>query len=227
MLRIVINFFAFFILSYLLIVPNTLSQEHLKINYFQQIINSKNCLGVDIAQFTNKKLYLFNLDIKVGTYYCLKNLLKEREELIINNSNGGSFVDAYYLSEFINDNNIKVKITKNCLSACTILLASSKNSQMCTEAKLGLHSVGFYNSEDKKVKNFFESILGEYFSFYINLLNNMYIKKMVDYGVNYYHVNTYTNSYTDRLYKFNGLEAKKYGYVKKTIRCKSLLLENN
>ena len=225
-MKIILNIIAFFLLSYLLIVPNSLSQEHLEINYLEQITKSKDCIGLDIAQFTKNKLHLFNLDIKVGTYHCLKNLLKDRNKLVINNSNGGSFADAYFLTDFINENNISVEITQNCLSACTMLLASAKNSKMCPEAKLGLHSVGFYNSADKKVEDFFKSILGDYFSFYIDLLNNMYIKKMVGYGVKYYHVNTYTKSYSDRLYIFNGLEAKKHGYVKKIIRCESLLLEN-
>ena len=190
-------------------------------NSFESILenygksNYKNCDGVFINEKNKENLHIYLLNIKKGTSNCIINLLEEdnKDTIEIEYSGGGLKMEALYLSNYINKNNIKVKIKNSCESACTYLLMSSKESSVCNTSMIGFHQTSF-DEESLSIMNNVVSILEP--------LNAYSYNKMKEYGVSTNYLDAIiSKTPSDEMYYLNHkTETLMYGFADKIEECK-------
>lgn len=173
----------------------------------------KDCSNVVIPKDKNESLYIYFLDIKKGTSKCIIEQLKKenKNKIEIEMSSGGYVFEALILSDYINSNNIEVKINRVCHSACTYLLMASKKSEVCAQSEIGFHE---YRS-----KNY--SILNKIFQYNAPIKAYSY-NKMEEYGVNRNYLDTIiSKTPNNKMYILNHkTETKQYGFSDQIIDCK-------
>lgn len=75
---------------------------------------------------------------------CIINLNPKR--ITISSSTGGQLLAAHELADLIRENKIQVNAFKECLSACTFLLAAASESKICPRTVIGIHHFGSNNT---------------------------------------------------------------------------------
>ncbi len=113
----------------------------------QEISNYENC-GDTIFHENLKELIVVELNFSKGIANCLIKKLKNKEQLTIFISPGGLALESFVLSNYIKENNINVKIVNTCASACTYLLFSSNERNICKNAKIILHQAGIVEEKN-------------------------------------------------------------------------------
>jgi len=178
---------------------------------------NRNCEGVIIPESDKKSLYIYFLEIKLGTSKCVIDILEksQKDTIEIEFSPGGLQMEALYLAHYINTNNIKVKIKSVCNSACTLLLMSSKESSVCYRSKIGFHQSTLKDSSNVSFLNNFISVTKP-----LEVYEN---KTMASYGVDskYYRTILYETPFEEIYYINHEIETTQYGFANKIIDCSS------
>lgn len=113
----------------------------------QESLNYVNCSDT-IFEESGKELIIIELNFSKGIANCVINKLKDKEKLTIFISPGGLALESFVLSNYIKENNIKVKVINTCASACTYLLFSSPERNICKNAKIILHQAGIVEEKN-------------------------------------------------------------------------------
>ncbi len=121
----------------------------------QESLNYVDCADT-IFQESGNELIIIELNFSKGIANCVINKLKDKEKLTIFISPGGLALESFVLSNYIKENNIKVKVINTCASACTYLLFSSPERNICKNAKIILHQAGIVEE-----KNWISYIINE------------------------------------------------------------------
>lgn len=74
---------------------------------------------------------------------------KQPFSTLILNSGGGDFDEGIKLGQFVQANNVKIRVTKFCASSCTFAFFMAYHKEMDDTAYLVLHNISMY-SEDAK-----------------------------------------------------------------------------
>ncbi|MFS1427446.1 hypothetical protein LMH73_009835 [Vibrio splendidus] len=134
-------------------------------------------------------------DIKASDLQCIEKV--NPNSIIVSRSAGGQLFGAHKIAQLIKDRGIDVHVNKECLSACTIILAAASKSTMCKSASIGVHHFG---SNGKAVRN--NQVLREH----IDLMASFGINKK---GYSDIMVNT---PYT-RFHYMNNKEMRDLGFI--------------
>lgn len=176
--------------------------------------NLKNCDGVIYNKENQEVLHIYLLDIKEGTSKCIIDLLEkdQKDTIEIEFSGGGLKMEALYLSNYINKNNIKVKVNSSCESACTYLLMSSKESVVCDKSIIGFHQTSLKDGS-LSIMNNIVSVTEP--------LNAYAFNKMEEYGVSINYLDAIiSKTPSDEMYYLNhNTETLRYGFSDKVITC--------
>ncbi len=208
----IFSFFSFFYFYYTTDYFKNAIME-IKIEQYEYF-TQKNCDGVEGARSIGNALFIEEYTFKKGNSLCVKKLLESKDTLIIKKSLGGLLFESFYLSNFIDENEITVKILDTCISACVLLLSSSTDALVCENANIGIHQL---TNKNKKLDWFYKEIFSGYADPY-NSYNYFLLEK---YGVD-------TDFHRRRIAFFDGLESYRLsneeliirGYASEIIACK-------
>lgn len=172
----------------------------------------ENCQNINIIEDKENLLYIDMPILENGNGNCIKSHLKDKKYLIIQNNYGGLAIEALYLSDFLQKENINLIIHGVCVSACSVLLFSTKNSYTCeSNTIIGIHQHSSYNNffaipfnmELKKASRFLFSNNSRKFNY--DFYNDIIVKTKYD-----------------ELYIIDNQELLDNGFITDTINCEHL-----
>jgi len=187
----------------------------------QESLNYVDCSDT-IFQESGNELIIIELNFSKGIANCVINKLKDKEKLTIFISPGGLALESFVLSNYIKENNIKVKIINTCASACTYLLFSAPERNICKNAKIILHQAGIVEE-----KNWISYIINEE-----EIINEEFMKHEKelfnkDINFNYYEEVLKVTPFRD-YYELTEVELKNNNFINNIESCdnKNIIIGN-
>lgn len=207
----IISFFSFFCLSislgYFLLYIYLLNMGEDKVatlivatlinNAFEYKIYAKDCDNYDDL----------NMVIDSGYFSCFKKYHKKNNDKnIILNNFGGYVIESYFSAKYVQDNNIGIKVSRFCFSACAQILFASKNAIVCDNAIIGIHS---------------PKVRGRLYSNMVKVLSkSVFEKNGRDFNYDFFQ-NKIDNTPSSEMYYLSASELLENGMVSEVVECDS------